>query len=212
MALEDILEKIESDANAEAEIILAEAHRQADAIVAQYEAVAAAERADAHTRAEQGALQRAETIRVNARLRERDLTLALKRDFIERALAAVREAVAALPDDRYAALMGSEVARAARGGERYRIGRLDSSRAAAIDAALQRAWSQSGQPPVQAGEPAPFDRGILLEGDRTQVDLSVSAIVEARRREIEPVLAGALFGSDGGSATEVVRAGTGEVA
>ena len=43
-------------------------------------------------------------------------------------------------------------------------------------------------------EPAPFERGVLVEGDRVRTDLSLTAIVEERRDELELVAAEVLFG------------------
>lgn len=192
MALSDIIAKIESDAAAEAARIVSTAEKRAEGIRA-----AAREKADAYTAevlaaAKTVAKRESDTVVVNARLRGRDDLVAARRQLVEEALAGAAEAIASLPDDRYAAFLAARIASMARGGETLSFGKLDAAREKAVRAELSRVAPELDL--AASAEAAPFDRGALLTGDRVRADLSLQALVEARRDELEMAVAAVLFG------------------
>jgi len=192
VALADIIAKIESDAAEEAAGIVAVAEEQAATRLADARSKAEAHTAEVLQAAATAAKREADTVVVNARLHARDAEVTARRALVEEALHAAAEAIAQLPDDRYAAFLASRIAGAAKGGESLSLGSEDAERATRVSAALSALAPDLSL--VVSDTPAPFLRGALLTGDRVRVDLSLDAIVEERRDELEMIVARALFG------------------
>lgn len=195
MALQDIIDRIERDAADEAGRLIDAAGARADSIREEAVAKAAAYTAETLTAIEKAARREAETLVVNARLHVRDESLASRRAWIDEAFARSVAALAQLPDAEYAEFLAKRIADAARGGERLLLGAADVSRGPAIAAALARIAPDLKL--VVTDGAATFDRGALLVGDRVRADLSLEAIVEERRDELELVIARVLFGEAG---------------
>ncbi len=191
MALVDIIARIEGDAESEAAQITRAADERVAAILAVARDKAAAHTAATVANAEASASREAGTIVVNARLRARDEAVAARRALVEEALTGAAESIAALPDDRYAEFLGARIAAAVRGGEKVAFGSADAARAGKIAAAVKKAVPDVSFAVSDAS--APFERGALLTGDRVQADLSLRAIVEDRRDELEMAIASVLF-------------------
>ena len=194
MSLADIVRKIENDAAAEATAIVRTA--EVEAGEARAEAARASESlrertlAQARVTAEDDASMRVAA----ARLSGRDRLLAEKRVMIERVLKQAMARLVALPDEEYAALLAREIAKVARGSEDIALGESDAERLRAhLPAALREAGcsAQVGDSTTQ------IDRGVLLEGDRMRVEVSIAALVHARQEEHETVIAQTLFGEEG---------------
>lgn len=192
MALADIISKIESDAAEEAATIVRAAEQRAGEIRVAAEAQAAEYRETTLAGVVHDARREASRVAVAAKLEARDAGLAAKRALVEEALEATADGLAKLPADRYAAFLASRIASAARGGEMLRFGSADEDVAGEVMAALERV--APGLAVAVASEPAPFERGVLLEGDRVRADLSLRAIVDERRDELELAVSEALFG------------------
>lgn len=193
MALADILTRLASDAAEESAEIARQAEERAEAMLAAARADAARASADALERAKREATAEAQTLRATARLAARDTALAARGELVAEVLDGVADALAALPDDEYAAFFARAVADAARGGETVLVAPADRERLAQrLRAAL------SAQAPSLAlefsDEPAPIERGVYLRGERVSVDLSVDAVVAARRDELAMKVAAILFG------------------
>lgn len=192
MALADIIERIESDARAEAESIIAAAEERAGTVLAGARDRANTAKDDTLSAAERAAKRDAETIVVNARLRARDSLVAAKRDMIDTALRDAAEVVASLDDDAYAGFLARYITAAARGGETVSFGAKDAGRASKV---MARVAESAPGLDLRQGEPAAaFDRGVVLTGSRVRVDLSLHALVEDRRDELESTAASVLFG------------------
>lgn len=194
MALADIIQRIDTDANAEAAGVVAVAEERAQATLETARATADAATAQTLAAAEHAAKRDADTIVVNARLQARDALVAAKRDLIENALAKGAEAAAALDDDAYAQFLARHIARAAQGGETVLFGSEDMARGVSIMEHVKTLAPELKL--VVAEDAAPFGRGALLKGARMRVDLSLPAIVEDRRDELELVVAAVLFGKE----------------
>jgi len=194
VALADIIARIESDAATTAHSIIADAEVRAARTLAAGHATAERETALSLASAHAVAERDAETVVVKARLAARDALVTLQRELIDEALAATADALASLPDERYVPWLATRIAAAARGGESLSFGALDSDRAAAVRAELDRIAPELK---LEAGEaPAPFERGALLQGDRVRADLSLEAVVADRRDELELVVARVLFSEE----------------
>jgi len=191
VALADILTRIEGDTDSEVAEILSAAKERAEAIVAEAGKRADAHRAEVAAAAHVAATREADTIVVNARLAARDAEVTTHRTLLAETLDAAAEALAALPDAEYARFLAGRIAATARGGETLRFGSADAGRAAAVAAELARIAPQLA---LQVeDEPAPFERGALLEGARVRADLSLAALIHERRDDLEVVVARVLF-------------------
>jgi len=191
VALADIINKIETDAEAESQRILAAAEERAETIKREATQVADGYRATFVENAEAEARREADRIVVSARLAARDEALAKRRLLVDEVLADVARSMASSSDSEYASFLASRVAAVARGGETLHLGTEDVARADAVVEALR--LLAPGLSLAVSKTPAPFARGVLLQGDRVRVDLSLGAIVEERRDELELSVASKLF-------------------
>jgi vacuolar-type H+-ATPase subunit E/Vma4 len=191
MSLADIVRKIEHDAASEAREIVAAA--EADAQGVRDDATRRAddlrERAVAQARinAEDDARMRVAA----ARLAGRDRLLAEKRVMVDRALSTAVERLETLPDGEYAALLAREAAKSARGDEVVALGELDAER---LRTHLPAALADVGCTATLGESTSEIARGVLLEGDRMRVEVSVAALLEADRERYETTVAEILFG------------------
>ncbi|GAB4277237.1 MAG: hypothetical protein Kow0056_08520 [Coriobacteriia bacterium] len=196
MALADILRRIESDADEEAFCILDEAKREADWIVEQAkgEAELLRERILAEARAE--AEREKETALANARLQARDRSVAARLELVSRVLRQAEETLLGLPDDEYAAFIARSIVRQARGDERVLIGSEDEGRLASqLPEAVSKAAEEEGITLAleYADERVPGERGVILMGERSRVEVSPAAILRERAAEMKALAARALF-------------------
>ncbi|MDZ4177672.1 MAG: hypothetical protein U1E29_00330 [Coriobacteriia bacterium] len=191
MALADIIRRIGADTEAEAGAIIVAAQTEADRGHATAERAAAERMHLELERVEHEAAEEAQTLIAAARLRGRDRIIAEKRGFLDRVLRDAIARIEALPDAEYSALLAREVAAVARGGERLEIGTLDADRlATALPAALEAA----GVDTVTIAGTSPFERGVVVCGNRMTVEVSAASIAHKRRGELEAVAASTLFG------------------
>jgi vacuolar-type H+-ATPase subunit E/Vma4 len=191
MALADIIKRIEADTEAEAAAIVEAAQAEADRVRREAERVAA-QRAEHEL--ERVRVEVAEEIRTRsatARLGGRDLVIGEKRAFIERAIGDAVQRVESLPDAEYAALLAREVAAVVRGGEVIEVGSADAGR---LETALPAALAAAGVDARVSGRTDALERGVIVRGTRMSVEISAASMAEARRTELEALVAGVLFG------------------
>ena len=197
MALADILNRIDVDANSEAQALIDAAQAEADRLLADARAHAD-EAADAIARsAAREASLEAATLLANARLEARDALLSAKREVLDGALVRLGEHIVAMPD---AALHG--VSR-----PRHR-GRCPRRR----DACSWRLPTRAGLPDLRAAveaaagrdlglvfdeAAADIEHGVMLLGERDSVDLSIAGIIDGQREELLMRLAALVFGDEG---------------
>jgi vacuolar-type H+-ATPase subunit E/Vma4 len=195
MPLADIISRIESDAGAEARVILDEAQARARKLEAD-----AAERAQRESDrvlggATRSAASEAATARAAARLAGRDRLLTARRELVDRALAELEAALGALPAERYVSLIAATVAAQARVGDVVRVAEADSELLSGLEVAVASAGGPAGL--SYSGEPAGVPRGVLLVGDGTRAEVSPASIISARREELETRVAGLLTEAGG---------------
>jgi len=195
VALADILERIEGDALREGQshVDVAEAEAEQLLAAARDEADAAAERIVAD--AEREAARDAQTLVAAARLAARDEALAGRRALIERAMAMIADRLVALPDADYTAYLADAIARSARGNERVLVAAADRGRLGGLGAAVEARARELGRELTLAypDEPAAIAHGVLLQGERESVDLSIAGLIETRRETLVMDIADALF-------------------
>jgi vacuolar-type H+-ATPase subunit E/Vma4 len=181
MAIGDIVEKIRTDAEAEAAQAVEAAEAEAERVIA--EATARAEVAALRTleRARSLARTDAETLLANARLHARDAGLVARLGLVAEALVAAEEALVALPDAEYAALIARGVAEAATGRETLLVADADAER---LRTTLPAALAAAGVSLPLGTEPADAEHGVVLAGGGVRVEVSPAAFVAARRDEL----------------------------
>ncbi len=194
MAITDILERLKSDADAEAAIALGDAGLYAERVRTKASAEAEAETERTLERARREVRRDADTLLANARLEARDADLSARSAMVAETLRAAEEALAALPDAEYAALVARGVIQAAAGGEIASVAAADSKRLRKpLAAALKSAHLD-----VALGDDDPaLARGVMLVGDRTSVEVSAAAMVASRRGDLVRIVDELLFGASG---------------
>ncbi|MDP2233231.1 MAG: hypothetical protein Q8K89_06315 [Actinomycetota bacterium] len=193
MALSDIIQRIDRDADSEASELLASAEEQSATQRATATNAAEADKVALLAKSAHQSEQDARTLVAAARLRGRDRVLAEKRVLISRALDQAVESIEALDDALYAKVLATGALKVARGGEIIRPASADADRLAGT---LKSALSAVGLA-ATVGDPAPdIARGILVQGDRVRAEVSARAMVDANRSELEALVAEKLFGGD----------------
>jgi vacuolar-type H+-ATPase subunit E/Vma4 len=191
VALADIVRRIEQDAQAEADAILLETERAAGELRAQAEmrARAARDRISEQGRADAEAEARARL--AVARLQARDRLLAARGDLVRRAIAMAVARLEELPDATYASLLAKHVARSAGAEVRIVVGEADEVR---LRAHLPGAFARAGVPSEVEGSTEALERGVLLLGERMQVEISARSLVEAEADRLRDIAVAILFG------------------
>lgn len=200
MSLEKLLEKIESDAREEGRRILAEAEEEAARVGKEAEEEARRE-AEAIARSFQ---IRAENERLRiisrARLEGRIDLLAAKDQVLEEVFREVSESFKRLPGEEYrswlkAVLLGSlsngkeELVPSPHDRGLLAVGLLEE-----LNEEL-RARGLAGELRLSE-EDAPFERGVILRGEKTETNLSAEAVLQRVREENEEEVSRILFGPE----------------
>ena len=115
--IEKITARIDADAQAEIDRILADAAEKAAGITAKYRAQADAEAAALAARNEKNAAEREERLISSAQMEARKTELAARQDLVEQAFDLALEKLCAMPDDRYTAVVADLLAQAAPDGQ-----------------------------------------------------------------------------------------------
>lgn len=194
MALADIIDRIASEAASEAERIVREAEDEAARIREQAQRDAEAHRAQVLGAARERAARERETRLAAARLAARDRALTARRALVEEALETLVERIGSLPPARYAALLGSALARTVRDGDEIALGSGDAALRDAVCAEL--ASRAPGTEVLWLEEPAPFERGALVVGERMRAEVTPRSLVSERRGELEVIVADVLFSGE----------------
>lgn len=191
MALADIIKRIESDTVSEADSIVAAAQAEADRLRAGAKRAAQEHREQELARVRIEVAEAISTRIATARLNGRDLVIGEKRAFIDRALGEAVSRIESLPDAEYAALIAREVAGVVRGGEAIEVGSKDAGR---LETSLPAALAAAGVDARVSGRTDDIERGVIVRGERMSVEVSVASMADARRTELESLVATTLFG------------------
>ncbi len=196
MALEDIIKKIDADANRDAEALADEGRQEAESIVA-----AARKRAESEKdRLDAAARQRAEEERNRvvtlARLSARRELLSEKQRLIDRVFEEAHKRLAAMPVDEYRRFVAAVLKDAVEtGDEEVVIGENEDR----IDQAFLDAVSREiggGAKLTLSDERRRIDGGIILKRGKTETNSTLDTILRAAREQNESVVAAILFGSE----------------
>ncbi len=203
MSADKIIEKILSNAEEDVRTI------EAEGLTKQTEAVNAIE---AQTRRHLSDLEKKQAADLEevrrrseliTRLDIRKQTLAVKRSVIDDAFSKARQALNALPDDRWAALIAKIVVEGVQSGNekllvpagqrsRYTDTFIDGK---SMMAYLKDALKNAGKPDsiTLSDVDAPFDGGVLLEGEESDVNGSFDGLIQNVRETYEHTVYEQLF-------------------
>ncbi|MBC7253512.1 MAG: hypothetical protein H5T72_06055 [Actinobacteria bacterium] len=200
MSLEKLLEKIESDAREESRRILAEAEEEAARIKREAEEEARLEAESIarsfHIRAENERLR----IISRARLEGRIDLLAAKDKLLEEVFRKVSDDFIRLRTEEYRAWLKAVVLEAVTSGREELVPSsrdrelLDGGLLEELNGELRSRGLAGGL--KLAEEDAPFERGVILRGEKTETNLSAQAVLQRVREESEEEVSRILFGAD----------------
>ncbi len=197
MAVDDILSRIKADADEAGRGILAEAKREADAVLDRSRAKADAERARLRARAKQRSDEERNRIVTLARLSARRDLLAEKQGLIDSVFAETRKSILAMPADEYGRFIRSLLQQTVEtGDEEVIVGegerRIDQK---LLDEVAKGLGKPGGL--KLSEERRPIDGGFILRSDRTETNCALDTIIRDARERFETEVAGILFGREG---------------
>lgn len=191
MAIDDIVTRIEGDAAAEAEALLAAARADAERIVTDARTRADARAGRALEAGRIAAEREAATLVSSARLTARDASLTARQELDHEALSRLEAALVAIPAVRYAALLARELASSPLPDGVLLLGSADADRLGPV---LPAALGAAGLKLKIGDAAAGIERGLVFSGDRVRVEVSPASLVYARRADLEAEADRALFG------------------
>lgn len=198
MAVDDILNRIRADADEAGRGILAEAKREADAVLARAREKAEAERTRLRARAKQRSDEERNRIVTLAKLSARRDLLSEKQGLIDRVFDETRKSIIAMPADEYGRFIKGFLRRTVETGDEEVIVGEGERR---IDQKLLDEVSRElGKPGglKLSSERRTIDGGFILRRGKTETNCALDTILRDARERLETDVAGILFGREGG--------------
>lgn len=194
MAIDDILRRIDEEAEGAVREKIAEAERMAAAVRDEYAEKAERLTADLSLRAELHAREEERRLIVNEKLEIRKGLLAKKREILSTLYEHALSRIGELPRERYRKVVASLiVGRAVSGGEEIVVppGHRDLFTDQFL-AELNHAYPGGGAFTI-AAEPGDFEWGVVLREGKRVVDLTLGVLFEQLCERIEPSIAAVMF-------------------
>lgn len=194
--IEKITGQIDADIQTEIDALMDQAQAQAAEIAGQYEAQAGQTADAVLERGRAAAAEREERLVSAARLEAKKRILAAKQELVGQAFDQALEQLLALPEEQYIALLADLAAQAAATGrekvafsqkDRTRYGKQVVTRANDI-------LGEKGHLTLAEGARS-IRGGLILEGDRVEVNCSFEALIRARKESDTAQVARILFAS-----------------
>ncbi len=201
MALEDILRKIQEDAEAEAAEIIAAARAESDTILAQGKARAqsVADRIEATIQASAEEARRRELATASVEIRR--IVLAAKQEMLAKVFAEALRQLVDMPDNEYRELLSDLAARASiTGDEILHVSARDLERLGSDWVALVNERVKARGLPARltlSDRPRDIRGGVILQSGNIENNGSFERTLESLRENIEPEIASMLFAEAG---------------
>jgi V/A-type H+-transporting ATPase subunit E len=192
--IERITNQITEDVRQETAQIEAQAKKDAEGIMARYEAQAAKESAEIVARGHKAADERVERLGSVARLEAKKVILAAKQEMVGEAFTLALEKLCTLPEEEYVALLAKLAAGAAKTGrEQVILSQKDRTRFGkqVVTRANELLGAKGGL--KLSEEVRPLKGGLVLQGDRVEVNCSFETLVRLQREETAASVAQVLF-------------------
>jgi V/A-type H+-transporting ATPase subunit E len=195
MNAEQVVDKILAEANAEAESIVKKARASADKQMAQLDSELQEFDAETARLAQTAAADKLQRMLANARMANgRDL-LAAKVDLLDAVFAKAKDAVNALPDDSYLALMTELMKRSVEtGDEEVVVGKGEQRINEAFISKLNKDLGSGFKGNLRlADQHADITGGFILSRGKVQINAGIEVLIDSLRDILETELANELF-------------------
>jgi V/A-type H+-transporting ATPase subunit E len=190
--IEKITKRIEAQAQAEIDRILADAKERADEIHAQAEAQAEAERVALTARNEKVAAEREERLVGAAQMEAKKIVLAARQEQLEKAYAKALETLCSMPDEQYTKTLAALLEQAAPDGKGSVIFAPDvKERIGAATVALANEKLKGSL--TLAEETRPMQGGFILSKGNVEVNCTFETLVRLQKAETAGAVLKKLF-------------------
>ena len=180
--IEKITQRIDAQAQAEIDRILADARDQAEAIAEQAQAQAEAESAELAARNGQAAAEREERLVGAAQMEAKKIILAAKQELVEKAYVLALEKLCSMPDEQYTETLVALLEQAAPDGKGSVIFAPDvKERIGAATVALANEKLQGSL--ILAEETRPLRGGFILSRGNVEVNCTFDTLVRLQKAE-----------------------------
>jgi len=191
--IEKITARIDADAQAEMDRVLADARRKADEISSKYQAQAEAETANLTARNEKAAAEREERLVSVAQMESRKVLLAAKQEMVEKAYALALEKLCAMPDERYVEVLAALMVQASSTGHEEAVF-SKKDREQVGEAAVKRANELlQGGGLTLSKETRPIHGGFILKAGNIEANCTFDTLVRLQKAETAGAVANRLF-------------------
>lgn len=199
MAIDDILKRIDEEAEAQIREKLDEARRKADSVQGEYAGRAERLEAEMRLRAEKRAREQQRRLIVSEQLEIRKALLSKKHRVLDALYEKALRRIEELPRDRYRNIVKSLIIeRAVSGAEEIVVASKHRNLFGdTFLAELNGAYPGGGEFTI-AAEAGDFGWGVVLREGRRVIDLTLEVLFEQLRERIEPEIAALMFPAGGG--------------
>ena len=189
--IEKITQRIESDAQAEIDRILAEAGAEAAEIAAGYQAKADAEAAELTAKNARIAAEREERLVSAAQMEARKVQLAAKQAMVEKTYAKALEKLCAMPAEQYTAVLADLLVKASSSGTEEAV--FSEKDREVGKAAVEQANAASGKQLKVSAETQAISGGFILKDKNVEVNCTFETLVRLQKAETAGTVAKMLF-------------------
>lgn len=196
MDAEQVVEKILSDARAEADAIKAEAEAKASELEAKQRDELQAFRSETERLAQDAGASRKSRMLANARMAIRKDYLVAKHGLIEQVFARASEQIGQLGDDEYQELIIDLMAKSVESGdEEVVVGAGETRINERVIKEVNRKLGTGFKGNLHlASDKANIDKGFILRRGKVQINVSIDVLVSQAREALETEITSALFG------------------
>ncbi len=186
-----IIDKIISDATAEAGEILSEAVKKAEEIVEKSRGEAQAEYDAFVKKAQKSGEETVKRRLTVSELEVKKIVLSAKKQAVDNAFDAAAERLCSLPKDEYVALVGAMIASAASDGDVVTVAEKDKK--LFTKAYFSEISEKIGKKLILSDTFGDFSGGVILSGHGVDKNLTFESELKLLRDEIEPEVAKIMF-------------------
>ena len=190
--LEKINQRIRRDGQAEVDAILAEAGKRIEVAQAGYKAQAAQLTADAEAKRQQTVAERLERLAGSADMERRQMLLSAKQGCIDDAFAKAADALRALPQDAYIALLAKLAADNGSGAEELILSGADREAVGTAVVAAANA-AKPGAAFTLSAETRELGGGLVLKKGPVEINCAFDTQLRQLRQELASDVAHILF-------------------
>lgn len=190
--IEKITGRINADAQAEIDAVLAEAQSRADEIKAKYDAQAQQEYDTLTRRGESAAREREKNLHSSAQMEARKMVLAAKQEMLDKAFQRAQRRLCTLDDEAMTALLAKLAQRASVTGREEVIlnGGVKKRLGAAV---VKKANTDGGLHLTLSEADGSFEGGVVLKNGAVEINGTFDTLVRLVRGEIAGEVAKVLF-------------------